>query len=151
MRHRDCHAKSGVFASQYHQGTALSPPAPGGWAHGGVSPGLWARTGNNGSQRVGAIDTFIYLASYFTLLQGSCKGPHETCQEAKSQCGQVACPKRQSKRLILNFGSGYDLTIRGSEPHIGLCTDSAESAWDSLFPSFSAHPHQINLKKNVSQ
>ena len=27
-----------------------------------------------------------------------------------------------------DFGSGHDLTVRGLEPHVGLCTDSAEPA-----------------------
>ena len=36
------------------------------------------------------------------------------------------------KRPTLDFGSGHDLTVRGFEPCIGLCTDSTEAAWDSL-------------------
>ena len=39
------------------------------------------------------------------------------------------------KHLSLNFGSGHDLTVRGIEPHVGLC---AEPAWDSLYHSLSA-------------
>ena len=37
------------------------------------------------------------------------------------------------KRLTLDFGSGHDLTVRETEPHIGLCVDSAEPAWDALY------------------
>ena len=44
------------------------------------------------------------------------------------------------KHLTLDFGSGHDLTVHEIEPHIGLCTDSADPAWDSLSPSFSAPP-----------
>ena len=44
------------------------------------------------------------------------------------------------KRLTLDFGSGHDLTVRGFEAHVGLCTDSTESAWESLSPSLSACP-----------
>ena len=32
----------------------------------------------------------------------------------------------------LDFGSDYDLTVRGFEPCIGLWAGSAELAWDSL-------------------
>ena len=30
------------------------------------------------------------------------------------------------------FGSGHDLMVRGIEPHVRLCADSVEPAWDSL-------------------
>ena len=60
--------------------------------------------------------------------------------------------------LTLDFGLGHDLTVRVFEPCVGLCDDSAESAWDSLSPSLSAPPllvlpfflsqnKKINLKK----
>ena len=41
------------------------------------------------------------------------------------------------KRLTLDFGSGHDLTVRGTEPHIRLCSDSKEPAWGSLSLSLS--------------
>ena len=34
---------------------------------------------------------------------------------------------------VSNFSLHYDLTVPEFEPHIGLCTDSAEPAWDSIF------------------
>ena len=37
-------------------------------------------------------------------------------------------------------GAGHDLTVREFEPHIGLCADSMEPAWDSLSPSLAAPP-----------
>ena len=40
----------------------------------------------------------------------------------------------------LDFSLGHDLTVRELEPHIGLCTDSVEPAWDSLSPSLSTSP-----------
>ena len=43
-----------------------------------------------------------------------------------------------AKRLTLGFSSGRDLAVREFEPHTGLRTDSAETAWDSL--SLSAPP-----------
>ena len=51
----------------------------------------------------------------------------------------------------LDFGSGRDLTVRGFEPHTGLCADGAEPAWDSLSLSLSLSLSEINkhLKKNV--
>ena len=44
------------------------------------------------------------------------------------------------KRLSLDFGSGHDLTTREFETRVGLCADSAETAWDSLSPSLSGPP-----------
>ena len=43
-------------------------------------------------------------------------------------------------RLILDVSSGHDLTIRGTEPRVGLCADSVEPAWESLPLSLSAPP-----------
>ena len=36
------------------------------------------------------------------------------------------------KPPALDFGSGPDLTVCEFEPHIGICADSVEPAWDSL-------------------
>ena len=38
------------------------------------------------------------------------------------------------KHPTLGFNSGHDLVVLGFKPHIRLCADSAEPAWDSLFP-----------------
>ena len=42
------------------------------------------------------------------------------------------------QRLTLGFGSGHDFTVCEIEPHVRLCADSMEPAWDSL--SFSSPP-----------
>ena len=44
-----------------------------------------------------------------------------------------------------NCGSGHDLIAREFEPHVGLSTDCAELAWDSLSvsPSLSAPPSLV--------
>ena len=39
---------------------------------------------------------------------------------------------------MLDLGSGHDLTVHEIEPHIRLCADGAEPAWNSLSPSLSA-------------
>ena len=52
----------------------------------------------------------------------------------------VKCP-------TLDFGSGHDLIVRGFEPHVGLCTDSEESAWDSLSPSLPPPACAYSLSK----
>ena len=44
------------------------------------------------------------------------------------------------EHLTLDFGSGHNLMIRGIEPRVRLCADSAEPALDSLFPFLSALP-----------
>ena len=36
------------------------------------------------------------------------------------------------KCLALDLGSGHDLMVHEFEPPVGVCTDSAEPAWDSL-------------------
>ena len=38
------------------------------------------------------------------------------------------------------LGSGRDLMVHRTDPHIGLHTVSTEPAWDSLPPSLSAPP-----------
>ena len=45
-----------------------------------------------------------------------------------------------AKHLTRGFHSGHDLLVREFEPHIRLCSDSVEPAWDSLSPSLSAPP-----------
>ena len=54
------------------------------------------------------------------------------------------------KRLTLDLGSCYDLTVHEIEPCIGLCADSTEPAWDSLsLPlPLSALPCSFSLKIN---
>ena len=49
------------------------------------------------------------------------------------------------KRPTLDFGSGHDLTF---VPRVGLCADSTQPAWDSLFPSLSASPLLTHSLKN---
>ena len=52
------------------------------------------------------------------------------------------------KRLTLDFCSGHDLTVRGFEPHIELCADSTEPAWDSFSLSLSLSKYvNKHLKK----
>ena len=55
------------------------------------------------------------------------------------------------KYLTLGFGSGHDLTVRGFEPHIGLCADSVEPAWDSQFPSLSLSLSLKNRQINIGE
>ena len=51
-----------------------------------------------------------------------------------------ACVAQLVSHPTLDFGSGHHLTVREFEPHIGLCADRAEPAWDCLSPSLSAPP-----------
>ena len=45
------------------------------------------------------------------------------------------------KQPTLDFGSGHDLTVHEFKPHIRLCADGMEPAWDSLSLSLSlSHP-----------
>ena len=45
-----------------------------------------------------------------------------------------------AKHRTLRFGAGHDLTVGEFKPHIGLHTDGAQLALDSLSPSLSAPP-----------
>ena len=65
------------------------------------------------------------------------------------------------ERPTLDLGSGHDLTVPEFEPGIGFCSESTESAWDSLSPPTHPVPNppaasplfilslslKINLKK----
>ena len=56
------------------------------------------------------------------------------------------------KRLTLGFGSHHDLTVREFEPCVGLCTDGAEPAWDSLSLLLSVPfpTHSVSLSLSLS-
>ena len=45
----------------------------------------------------------------------------------------------------LDFKSGHDLRVCEFEPHVGICTDSTEAAWNFLFPSFCPSPTHIHV------
>ena len=38
---------------------------------------------------------------------------------------------------VSNFSLGHDLAVCEFEPHVGLCADSSEPAWDFVSPSLS--------------
>ena len=47
------------------------------------------------------------------------------------------------KRPITGYGSGHDLIVHGFEPHIGLCADGVNPAWDSFSLPFLSAPIQL--------
>ena len=49
--------------------------------------------------------------------------------------------------LTFGLDSSHDLTVCEIEPHIWLCTESTESAWDSLSLSVSLSQNKENIKK----
>ena len=53
------------------------------------------------------------------------------------------------KRPSLDLGSDHDLTVRGIEPHIRLCTDSVGPVWDSLSPSLSFRPSPTHAYTHI--
>ena len=84
----------------------------------------------------------------FAVNGGSCGG-------INSSINRGAWVAQSVERLTLDFSSGHDLTVRGFEPHLGLCTDSAEPAWDSLslplslpFPCLHTRSLSLSLKIN---
>ena len=51
------------------------------------------------------------------------------------------------KHLTLALASGHDFTVGEMEPLVGLCTDSAEPAWRSVFscvPPLCALSHALS-------
>ena len=56
---------------------------------------------------------------------------------------------RLVKLPTLDVGSGHDLTVREVKPHVGLCADNKEPAWDSLSLSLSA-PTPVSLSLSLS-
>ena len=52
-----------------------------------------------------------------------------------------------------DFSSGHDLTVGEFEPHVRLCTDGVEPAWDSLFLCLSlclSPAHSFSLSLSLS-
>ena len=67
----------------------------------------------------------------------------------KMPSGRGAWVALQVRCLTLGLGSGQDLTVHEFEPRIGLCANSAQPAWVSLFFSlcpFPAHSFCLFLK-----
>ena len=57
----------------------------------------------------------------------------------------VMCP-------TLDLVSGHDLMVCEFEPHMGLCAESVEPAWDSLSASpLLAHSHSLKINKQYQQ
>ena len=57
------------------------------------------------------------------------------------------------KHPTLDLSSAHDLMVRESEPRVGLCANSTESAWDSLTPSLSLplpQLHMLSLSKYIN-
>ena len=49
---------------------------------------------------------------------------------------------------LFNFISGHDLVVCKFKPHVGLCADGAEPAWDSLSLSL---PHLLSLSLRINE
>ena len=52
----------------------------------------------------------------------------------KSTVNSGAWMAQSVEYLTLHFGAGHHLMVHEIKPHMGLCTDSTEPAWDSLSP-----------------
>ena len=56
------------------------------------------------------------------------------------------------KHLTLDIGSGHNLIVCEIEPHVGLHTDNAQPAWDSLSFSLNLTPAcacSLSFKINI--
>ena len=47
------------------------------------------------------------------------------------------------KYRTLDLNSGHDLTVHELEPHIRLCPNGTEPAWDSVLPSLCPSPARV--------
>ena len=54
------------------------------------------------------------------------------------------------KHPTLGFSSDHDLTVSEFKPHIGLCADSAETAWDFSLPVSLPLPDLLSLSLCLS-
>ena len=56
------------------------------------------------------------------------------------------------KHPTLDLGSGHALMVPETEPHLRLCADNVEPAWDSLSSSLSAFPLlSLSLPKYINK
>ena len=56
------------------------------------------------------------------------------------KCENLGVPRWLSWLSVRLVISGHDLTVWEIKPHIGLCANSVEPAWDSLSLTLSAPP-----------
>ena len=52
------------------------------------------------------------------------------------------------KHPPFGFRSGHDLAVCGLEPHVGLCADGVEPAWDSFTLPLSLPALSLSLSQN---
>ena len=78
--------------------------------------------------------------------------PHKQNEELKSWLSWGAWIAQLVRHPTIDFSSGHELTVREFQPHVGLCADSVESAWDSLSlcpsPSFSLKINKLYQKNH---
>ena len=80
----------------------------------------------------------FYKNQYLFLLKVGCMfGGARVAQSVKPQ--------------TVDLSSGHNLTICEFEPHIRVCADSVEPAWNSLPPSLSALPSLLSLFQKISE
>ena len=53
------------------------------------------------------------------------------------------------KHPTLNLSPGHDLAVGEFEPHVGLCTDGAVPAWDSVSPLCPSPPCALSQSKKI--
>ena len=63
-------------------------------------------------------------------------------QTRDNRSRRFCLPSKCTHRWGLGAG-GHDLTVPDFEPRVGLCADSVEPAWDSLFPALSVPPRLV--------
>ena len=77
----------------------------------------------------------------------------EPIKEIKKKTVGGAWVAQLVKCLTLDFGSGHDLTVCEIRPHLGLCADSTEPAWDSFCLSLPlselVYARALSIKINI--
>ena len=95
--------------------------------------------------------SLLTLTEYVTKVDGKffCEWPQKPSYFHKIKCRDVSGWLRSVTQPSVGFGSGHGLMVYEFEPHVRLCTDNAEPAWDSLSiclcPSLLVHVLSLSL------
>ena len=133
-------------SSEAHRVTSRSVPSRP-WCVGNGGPGSWrANLGRSAGPRC-VVSGKSLISELFPPLYDGGKyiHPHPPDPCPRQKFSGVVCVwknlvwgawlAQSVEGPTLDFSSGHDLMVHEFKPHIRLCADSVEPAWDSLFPS----------------
>ena len=102
-------------------------------------------TAHTSIQSQGALAGSFVIKSIFNITK------YISNVQFKEKLSWGTCVTQSVKCPTLGLDSDHDLAVHEFEPRIGLCADSAETAWDSLSPLFSLpFSHSCALSLSLS-